>query len=176
MRALLLLACAITAPFAGGCHLGLAMLIAGGATAKGPYQAEALAAELGPGSVRTIGCLDVGLVVHERDGSELLDLHVGNRCIHPEELDVARLAMRGVDAQGNARAVVLSDPRKEIARLHVGGAEKGRERLRLEGADGVERLCFDLEAIAPDAPAARPAPLCFERRADGWRPTERGHA
>jgi hypothetical protein len=174
MRRSTLVAFALAAPLLSGCHIGLAMLVAGSARGVGPYQAETLATELGPGSVRTIGCLDVGVVIHERSGVDLLDLHVGNRCLHPEALDVARLTMRGVDDRGGARGVALSDPRHEVVRMHVGGAEHGRERFRLEGAHGLAGLCFHLEAIAPDVPGARPAPLCFERGAGGWQPTERG--
>lgn len=151
---------------------------------QGPYLPHTLSRELGPSSVRTVGCLDVGFALNERDGAALLDLHVGNRCTHPEALDIRRLAMRGVDEQGEARTLALYDPREEIGRFHVGGSEKGRERLRLQiyregrleslGAETLSRLCFDLGAIADDSPEARPAPLCFQRRGPSWSPTRAG--
>lgn len=156
-----------------GCHVGMALAVAGSALDQPPYRAETIAAELGPSSVRTIGCLDVGLAIYERDHRELVDVHVGNRCGHPESLDLGKLAIQGVDTAGRPRLITLHDPRNEIIPLHVGAAEKGRERFRMENAHDLTRLCFDLEAIAPDAPAARPAPLCFERHT-GWLPARGG--
>lgn len=156
-----------------GCHVGLLMATAGSAVDQGPYRAEAIAGELGPASVRTLGCLDVGLALHERHHQQLLDVHVGNRCGHPEAFDLRALAIHGSDSAGRARSVTLYDPHREIAPMHVGGAEHGRERLRLEDAQDLTRLCFGLERIAPDAPAARPTPVCFDR-ASGWRPSTGG--
>jgi hypothetical protein len=153
----------------GGCHFGLLGMVMT-AHDQGPYLPETLASELGPASVRTIGCLDVGFAVHERDATELLDLHVGNRCAHPEALHVSRLAIRAVDERGESRAVTISDPRDEIAKYHVGGSERGRERLRLLNAKTLASLCFDLGAVAPDVPEAKPAPLCFRRESSGWKP------
>lgn len=164
---------AAAAAAVSGCHVGAMMMVAQGSSDRGPYRAEAIAGTLGAASVRTLGCLDVGLAVHERNGSELLDVHIGNRCIHPEALDLAGLTVRGLGEGGGARAVMLSDPRSEITPMHVGGAEGGVERLRLEGAHGLDLLCFDVGHIAPDAPQARPAALCFERTPAGWRPTPR---
>lgn len=154
----------------GGCQVGLIGLIGAGSRAQGPYLSETIATEIGPASVRTIGCLDVGLVPFQRNGSALLDLHVGNRCGHPEAIDMRRLVIRGYDERGADHDVVLIDPRAEIALVHVGGSDRGHERIRLEGALGAQRLCFDLERINPDAPAARPTPLCFERTTNEWRP------
>ena len=151
------------------CHLGVLGIVMSGYD-QGPYLPETLAKELGAGHVRTIGCLDLGLVMHERAGTELLDLHIGNRCGHPERLDVQRLTIRGVDTNGAARSIAISDPRSELARYHVGGAERGKERLRLEGALALARVCFHLEGVAPDVPSAQPAPLCLERREAGWLP------
>lgn len=169
MRGCFFLATLATALMTAGCHIGLLVVAAGGALDQGPYRPETIANELGPTSVRTVGCLDVGLAVYQRDANELLDVHVGNRCGYPEALDVRRLRIHGVDAEGVRHDVTLYDPKNEIVRLHVGGAERGKERLKLVGARDLTRLCFDLEAVAPDAPAARPAPLCLERGA-GWTP------
>jgi hypothetical protein len=169
MRGCLFLATLATALMTAGCHIGLLMVAAGGALDQGPYRAETIATELGPTSVRTLGCLDVGLAVYQRGPNELLDVHVGNRCGYPEALEVKRLRIHGVDEEGVSHDVTLYDPKNEIVRLHVGGAERGKERLKLQGAHELTRLCFDLQAIAPDVPAARPAPLCLERGA-GWRP------
>jgi len=144
------------------------MVAAGSVLDQGPYHAETLATELGPTSVRTLGCLDVGLAVYRRGEAVLLDVHVGNRCSYPEALDVARLRIHGVDQEGGDHAVTLYDPKSELVRLHVGGAERGRERLKLQGARDLTRICFDLQALAPDAPSARPAALCLER-GEGWR-------
>lgn len=173
MRGCLLLAGLLAAAATSGCHMGLLMVAAGAATDQGPYRPETIANELGPEAVRTLGCLDVGFALYERDGVDLLDVHIGNRCAHPEALDIRRLTFRGVDRAGATRSVTLYDPRSEIVRLQVGGAERGRERLKLEGANGLTRLCLDLEAIAPDAPEARPAALCFNER-NGWRATVAG--
>ena len=153
-----------------GCHVGLLMAAAGTAIDQGPYRPETMTAELGARSMRTLGCLDVGFALHERDARDLLDVHIGNRCGHPEELDLRRLTIRGVDGAGQTRAVALHDPHGEIRSFHVGGSEQGKERLRVENARDLERLCFDVEHIAPDAPAAGPVPLCFDRRR-GWRPS-----
>jgi hypothetical protein len=153
-----------------GCHMGLLGVVAS-VDDKGPYAAGTLANALGPSAVRTVGCLDVGLAISDRNESELLDVHVGNRCSVPEALDLARLSIRGTDRAGEVRPVTLQDRRGEIAVLHVGGAESGRERILLEGAHGMEQLCFELGAIAPDAPEARPTPLCFRRRGTEWSPT-----
>ena len=163
MRAVSVLAVAC-APGLVGCHVGLLMAAAGTAIDQGPYRAETMTAELGASSMRTLGCLDVGLALHERDARDLLDVHIGNRCGHPEALDLRRLTIRGVDGDGQSRTITLYDPHGEILPFHVGGAERGRERLRVENARDLTRLCFDLENIAPDAPAARPLPLCFDRK------------
>jgi hypothetical protein len=174
MRAFLLLASVVfVALVTSGCHIGLFMVAAGAALDQGPYRAETLATELGGESVRTLGCLDVGLALYEREGDKLVDLHVGNRCSHPEALDMRRAVIRGVDEQGEQRTVTLYDPRNEVVRMHVGGSEKGRERLRLENVVGLAGLCFDLSGIAPDAPAARPSPVCFERK-NGWKASAGG--
>jgi len=152
-----------------GCHLGLLGIVMS-AEDQGPYLPETLARELGEGHVRTVGCLDVGFVMHDRRERELLDLHVGNRCTHPEALDVRRLTIRGVGEEGASRAIVISDPRGEIERYHVGGSERGKERLRLEGARALSRVCFHLEGLAPDVPSARPLPLCLDRVGGAWKP------
>jgi hypothetical protein len=152
-----------------GCHVGLFVLVGAASDAQRPYVPEAIAREVGPSRVRTLGCLDVGLVPFERGGSALVDVHVGNRCGYPEALDLRGLVIRGRDAAGDDHDVALVDPRSEIGLVHVGGADRGHERIRLEGAASSVRLCFHLERINPDAPAARPAPLCFERSDDGWR-------
>jgi hypothetical protein len=155
----------------GGCHMGLLGLVSGGAAARGPYLPETIAREIGPASMRTIGCLDVGLVPFQRDGRELVDLHVGNRCGHPEALDMRRVVIRGYSESGASLDVTLSDPRGEIDLLHVGGSEQARERIGLENGAAARRLCFHVDRIAPDAPSARPAPLCFDRTTgDAWRP------
>jgi hypothetical protein len=155
--------------FVPGCHFGLGGLLAEGSQAKGPYVAETLGRELGSGAVRTLGCLDVGLVPFQRSDRELVDVHVGNRCGHREALDLRALSIRGTYDGDLEDDVLLADPRGEIAPFHIGGAERARERIRLVRAALARRLCFDLARIAPDAPAARPAPLCFDRTGDTWR-------
>lgn len=152
-----------------GCHMGLLGVVMS-AEDQGPYLPETLSLELGEGHVRTLGCLDVGFVMHERRERDLLDLHVGNRCTHPEALDVRRLTIRGVGEEGASRSIVISDPRGEIQRYHVGGSERGRERLLLEGAHALARVCFHLEGITPDVPSARPLPLCLDRVGGAWKP------
>ena len=158
----------------GGCHFGL-IGVAAGADDRGPYLPGTLTNELGPLQVRTMGCLDIGLVPFDRPaggprptGSQLVDVHVANRCTHPEAFDLARAKVRGRGDDGTLRDVALSDPRREIVVLHVGGAERGLERVRLEGAEHLASLCFDLTLVAPDAPSSRPAPLCFARREVTW--------
>jgi hypothetical protein len=155
-----------------GCHVALLGLIGGAKDADGPYEAGTIAAELGPAAVRTLACLDVGLALtdmrSDTRSDTLLEMHVGNRCIHAEPFDLAQLVMRGKDASGNERVVSLVDPRHEIVHLHVGALERGHERIRLSALDHLEQLCFELGSIAPDAPEARPLPLCLDRGLDGW--------
>jgi hypothetical protein len=153
----------------GGCHVGLAGVLVGGSFAKGPYEAGSIAATVGPASVRTLACLDVGLAITRIGPDSLLEMYVGNRCVHAEPFDLQRLVIRAKDASGWARWVSLRDPRHEIGRAHVGALERGHERIRLDSLDDVAEICFELDAVAPDAPNARPLPLCFERTPAAWR-------
>ena len=166
-RALVVASAALISATAG-CHMGLAMLAIGADRSNGPYEAGAIATELGPASVRPLACLDLGFAIDE-DRGPLLDTHVGNRCVHGEPFDLARLVLHGKDRDGGERIVRLVDPRQEIQRIHVGALERGRERIRLEGLDDVVQVCFDLADVAPDAPHARPLPLCLARGSEGWR-------
>jgi hypothetical protein len=165
-RSALVLSCAL-----GGCHWGLLGLIAGGGTAQGSYQPGTIAAELGSSSVRTLGCLDLGLMVSDRDDGPLLDMYVGNHCVRSAALTLDRLYIVGRDASGAARSVGMDDPRSEIVSVHVGGVERGHERIRLRTTYDIDRVCFHLEDVAPDAPEARPEPLCFHRSRGRWEPT-----
>jgi len=163
-RSLLVVAfCSVVA----GCHWGLMGVALGGGEAKGPYAQNEIAAELGPARVRTLGCLDVGLAPLG-DRSDVVDVHVGNRCTHPERIDIAKLAIQVAAGDGVERAASVWDPHGEVVVLHVGGAERGRERLRIDGMSTAQRVCFALGAIAPDAPDARPVPMCFRRGVAEW--------
>lgn len=153
-----------------GCHVGLAGLVVGASGANGPYQAGAIAADLGPAAVRTLACLDVGLAIRGDGSDALLEMYVGNRCVHAEPFDLERLVIRGKDAAGVERPVYLVDPRNEIVRAHVGALERGHERIHLRSLDQLDQLCFELAAVAPDAPEARPLPLCLEWHVGAWRP------
>ena len=144
--------------------MGLAAVIAGSATSPPAYRGNDLARELGPGHVRTLGCIDVGLKVEERPKGEHLELLLGNRCAHPEAIDMRRARITGYDFEGNALDVALSDPRGEIEELHLGAAERAREIIRLERARRLKKICFDLKKVAPDADDARPDPLCLVRK------------
>ena len=157
---------ALAALSSSGCHLGLAGLVLGASDAQAPYQSGAIAAELGSAAVRTLACLDVGLAIHEQ--RSLLELDVGNRCVHGEPFDMGRVVIHATDAEGAERTVSFVDPRHEIVRLHVGAMERGHERIRLEGLYDVARICFDLTAVATDAPDARPPPICLGRNLEGW--------
>lgn len=159
-------------PLLGGCHFGALMLLAEGPRAKRPYHAETLVEELGPRSVRTIGCLDVGLVPFTRSGRDQVDLHIGNRCGYPEAIDLRAAVITGYSETGTPVDVAFHDPRHEIVLLHLGGAERGYERLALEQSPGnARRLCFDLSRIDPDARAAEPTPICFDLSGGSWSPT-----
>jgi hypothetical protein len=158
----------LSAASSSGCHMGLAALAMGADQSSGPYQAGAIAADLGPDSVRTLACLDVGLAMDDERGP-LLVTHVGNHCVHAEPFALDRIVLHAKDREGKGRDVTLHDPRREIQRLHVGALERGRERVRLDGLDGVEQICFELAGVAPDAPQARTSPICFSRALDGWR-------
>jgi hypothetical protein len=175
MRTHTVLVAALLSATMGGCHMGLAGLALGASYSPGPYQPGEVAQSVGPDSVRTLACLDVGFAIDE-DGGPLLDTHVGNRCVHPEPFDLGRLVIRGKDSSGSERVVRLVDPRQEIERLHVGALERARERVRLDGltADVIE-VCFDVTEVAPDAPHARPLPMCLRRGLEGWQaePKER---
>jgi hypothetical protein len=149
-----------------GCHVGLVGVLAGSATKHGPYRGNELITELGPDSVRTLGCIDIGFrVQHREEKGEHLDVHFGNRCAHPEAVDLKKASLTAFDLDGNPVGVSLSDPRNEIAELHVGAAERGEEIVRLDKAEAkpLGRICFDLKMVAPDAPDARPDPFCIER-------------
>ncbi len=153
----------LTGASGSGCHWGLLGTAIGASGADGPYVPGRIAEELGSARVRTLGCLDVGIApIGDRIG--IVDVHVGNRCTHPERIDVAKMV---VTSEGE-KPIALFDPRREIVRLHVGGAERGLERIRFEGMYGTRRLCFDLGAIAPDAPEARPLSMCFRRDVGMW--------
>jgi hypothetical protein len=149
-----------------GCHIGLAGVILGASEAKPPYAPGAIAADLGSGAVRTLACLDIGLAISTP--RPLLEMDVGNRCVRAERFDLGRMAIRASDADGADRTVRLVDPRQEIGRMHVGAMERGHERIPLSGLDDVTRVCFDVTAVATDAPDARPPPICLDRQADGW--------
>lgn len=156
-------AAAVGSALVAGCFFG----------PRSPYDPERLSRELGPSFVRTIGCLDVGVVPRGAHGLEKVDVHVGNRCKNPELFDLRKLRIQGVDAHGREMRVTLSDPRNEVARLHVAGAERGRERFRLVVDDvrtrSLYRLCFDLSGVVPNARGTPPSPLCFERnQEDAW--------
>jgi len=152
-----------------GCHMGLAGVVAGSAKSHGPYRGNELVTELGAGSVRTMGCLDVGLAIEDRPKGEHLTAHVGNRCAHAEAIDLKRLGLTAFDGESAPVGVTLSDPRSEIVELHVGPAERGHEHIRLAKNESARlaRVCFDLRGIAPDAPDATPAPICLVRSASG---------
>ena len=151
-----------------GCHMGLLGLVMGARYSKGPYEAGAIATELGPGAVRTLACLDVGLAITPEQS--LLEMHVGNRCVHAEPFDLEQLVIHATDGSGNDRMVSLVDPRHEIVRLHIGARERGHERIRLSNLYEVDHLCIEVAGVAPDAPEARPSPVCLDRHADGWGP------
>ena len=154
-----------------GCHMGLAGLMLGVSSAEGPYQAGAIASDLGPDAVRTLACLDVGLAITPNGADPLLEMHVGNRCIHAEPFDLQQLVMHAKGAAREERPVSLYDPRHEIVRVHVGAQARGHSRIRLRELDQVVEICFELEAVAPDAPHARPLPICLAREGfgSGWR-------
>lgn len=153
-----------------GCHMALAGLILGAKNANPPYEAGALAGDLGPGAVRTLACLDVGLAISGIGNDALLDMHVGNHCVHAEPFDFERLVLRGTGFAGEVQPVRLRDPRHEIVRIHVGALERGHERIRISDLERISQICFELDAVAPDAPDARPLPLCLDRHLDGWSP------
>jgi hypothetical protein len=176
-------ACMATAP---GCHMGFLGLVFGVDTGPPPYIGETLASELGRASVRTLGCVDIGLAPMDRAGAtlaergELVDIHLGNRCSHPEVVDLTRLRIRGRDADADADAdgaeheIGLYDPHNEIVPLHIGGAERGVERVRLSVDPNLHlgRLMFMLDGVAPGAPTATATPLCFEHKAGAWSAKE----
>ena len=151
------------------CHMALAGLVLGASSADGPYERDAIAKELGPDYVRTLACLDIGLAIHERESDSLLDMDVGNRCIHGEPFALEEMKISAHDASGDPRSVSLFDPRHELVAVHVGAQERGHERIRMEGLTGVAEVCFDLTGVVPDAPHTHSAPLCLVRAEDGWR-------
>ena len=155
-----------------GCHIGFLGVIGAG-MANGPYAPETIAKELGPQAARTMGCLDVGFVPHERGGQQLLDFHVGNRCPEPIAVDLRGVVLAAETADGRQVPVKLHDPRTELVVVHIGASERGRERLRIDGAGEVlDRLCLDVQRLAPDAPSSHPPALCFRREASGqWQAT-----
>ena len=159
---------AVLAAFSSsGCHMGLAGVIIGARDAKPPYASGAIASDLGPGAVRTLACLDVGLAISAP--RPLLEMHVGNRCVHAERFDLGRLVIHATGEDGAERPVALVDPRQEIVPMHVGPLERGHERIALSGLDDVTRICFDITAVATDAPHARPPAICLDRGAGGWQ-------
>lgn len=165
MRSLVIVAMACLSVSGLGCALGLLGVTGGIAADKGPYVPGEIAEKLGPNAVRTLGCLDVGFAVSPRGEGDLLDFHVGNRCKTPHELDLQKLAVHAPLPDGRRIPVTLVDPRNEIEAVHVGGAERGHERIQLQYAEltDAKRICFDASGIAVDAPETRPEPVCLER-------------
>ncbi len=155
-----------------GCHIGF-LGVVGAGISKGPYAPETIARELGPRAARTMGCLDVGFVPFERGGQQLLDFHAGNRCPEPVAVDLSGVVLDAETADGRKVPVKLYDPRTELVVVHIGASERGRERLRIDGPSEVlDRLCLDVQKLAPDAPSAHPPPLCFRREPSGkWQAT-----
>jgi len=171
-----------------GCHVGFLGLALSG-IGHGVYDRGDLAKKLGKDSVRTVGCVEVGLVRFERVEADqtaaLLDLHIGNGCSRSTTFDLKRMRILARGAHDTSASVVINDPRSEIVPLEIGGKELGQERLRmLIGGvlEPVERLTFELDTVVPDTRlpdgrrAPRPAPLCFERREERWLPADCGDA
>lgn len=144
--------------------MAFAALVMGSATSHGAYQEGKIAQDLGPDYVRTLACLDIGLAIHE----SLLDLDVGNRCAHNERFELSEMLIAARDRHGDPHDVSLVDPRNEIKPVSVGALEYGHERIRLDGIDRVDDICFELTGVVPDAPHTRSAPLCLYRATDGW--------
>ncbi len=157
----------LVAASSSGCHMGLAGVIIGASEAKPTYAPGEIATDLGPGAVRTLACLDVGFAISTP--RPLLEMHVGNHCVRAERFDLAQLAIHATGEDGAERSVHMVDPREEIKRVHVGAMERGHERIRLSGLDDVTRICFDVSAVATDAPDARPSPICLVRQGDRWQ-------
>lgn len=114
-------------------------------------------------ATRTIGCLDVGLVLAQK-----LDVHVGNRCSHPEPFDLKAMAIVARDEEQRLVSATLHDPRGEVAPLSVDAATHGRERFQFHVDEQARSICFDLRNVNRDAPEARPEPICFTRQDARW--------
>ena len=148
-----------------GCH---AAAIVGAALDHGRYDSAALEKKIGKRAVRTFGCVDVGFAVERRETGDVVDVHVGNRCERSEPLDLGRMIVRATDSRGNEVDAALRDPKGEVRLLHIGAAEHGRERFRLDTQRWPARLCFDVNAVAPSVRRTTD-PVCFENHDDGWR-------
>src|SRR5260370_26233802 len=91
--------------------------------------------DIPPAAVRQLGCLDVGLALGRDpripDDALLLDVHLGNRCTHPEAFDFTAMIIEARDADGNVAAMRFYDPRNELGPRTVDASVEALERLRL---------------------------------------------
>jgi hypothetical protein len=115
-------------------------------------------------AVRTIGCLDVGLVLVP----DRLDIHLGNRCSHPEPFDLKQMRITATDASGAVVSHELKDPRSEVQPLQVDASTRGRERFFFGVSGEATKVCFDLRGVNSNASEARPEPICFTRDDTRW--------
>jgi hypothetical protein len=151
----------------------LALLAACGSEAYDPDPQTPLG--LAAGQARTLGCVDLAVALGSDPrlppSSLLLSLRGGNRCAHPEPLDVAAMSLVGRDARGARWLLFVSDPRGEIVPMHLDASTRFTENIELASnapADALVSVCIQLAGVARDAPDARPEPICFRRTAEGW--------
>ncbi len=161
---------------------GLAIVLTTLLTACGMHRAycpQPLTAEreVDARTVRALGDVELAFAlryVGSSDGAPLLTIWLRNASVTPVAIDLGRLRVRGLTANGS-RALQLHDPRGEVEPLHLDAGARGHEKIRLadvgvkEGA--LRQICLDPSPVFTEYVVAH-APVCFAPGSDAeWTVT-----
>ncbi|MEM9068815.1 MAG: hypothetical protein AAGE52_09930 [Myxococcota bacterium] len=115
-----------------------------------------------PSPDRVVGCLEFRVREIADDtaadlGLVALDYEFANRCRAAVALDLSRMEVAALSAEGEARLLAAHDPRGEIRAGVLDGHSRGREVIGYGPVANAKQLCINL----PDGTEA----LCFRRGA-----------
>jgi hypothetical protein len=120
------------------------------------------------GERATIGCLD--LAIERRDDydkSAVLHYRFGNRCEHPQVVDLGAARVVGRDAEGGEHVLRPFDPRYQIHPTPIDARLAGGEAIAYVADDqlGVQlvQVCVDAASIVPGQPMKW---MCFAKTYD----------